>query len=97
MKAQAYLDLTKLTFTAQQDYFKAKREGAYNAKQLLIESKKLEAQCRAVIKEGRLEPDDEPTATKEDQKQMDFLIDESVTDLQLDLLGNEWETDLNEN
>jgi len=64
MKAQAFLELVDKTLKKQQDYYTAKRNGAPKQEQtdLLIASKELEKQCRAVIKEGKLEPD-EPTAT----------------------------------
>jgi hypothetical protein len=64
MKAQAFLELVDKTLTAQQDFFAARRKGAgvITTQDLLIKSKDLEKQCRAVIKEGHLEPD-EPTAT----------------------------------
>jgi hypothetical protein len=64
MKAQAFLELVGKMMTKQQDYFTAKRQGLIKAKDLLIESKELEKQVRAVVKEGKLEPD-EPTAMVE--------------------------------
>jgi hypothetical protein len=62
MKAQVFLKLVGTMMTAQADYFKARREDAYNAQQLLIESKQIEKQVRDVVKEDRLEPDDDVAA-----------------------------------
>jgi hypothetical protein len=63
MKAQAFLELVTKTMTAQADYYAARRRdaGVITTRDLLIKSKDLEKQVWAVIKEGRLEPD-EPTA-----------------------------------
>lgn len=58
MKAQAFLNLVGETLTTQQDYFKAKRAGSSAQYDLLIKSKGLEKRVMAVVKEGRLEPDD---------------------------------------
>jgi hypothetical protein len=65
MKAQEFLELVDKTLTAQQDYFAARRRGAgvITERMLLIASKDLEKKCRAVISEGRLEPDDVVTTT----------------------------------
>jgi hypothetical protein len=84
MKAQAFLELVDRTLTAQQDYFAARRKqaGVITTQELLIKSKELEKQCRAVIAEGRLEPD-EPAAevftTDEYQEQLRLM---NETDLQ---------------
>ena len=58
MKAQIFLNLVGETLAAQQDYFKAKRAGSPTQYDLLIKSKGLEKRVMAVVKEGRLEPDD---------------------------------------
>lgn len=77
MKTQAFLALVEKTLTAQQDYYKAKRNSDPRAKDLLIAAKGLEKQCWAVIKEGRLEPD-APTVnvyTAEEYQEQLQLID----------------------
>jgi len=87
MKAKLFLDLVDNTLTAQQDYFAARRKGAgvITVQELLIKSKNLEKQCRAVIKEGKLDPD-EPTAvvhvhtTEEYQRELDFTDHQRPTD-----------------
>jgi len=63
MKAQAFLELVTTMMTAQADYFAARRRdaGVITTRDLLIKSKDLEKQVWAVIKDGKLEPD-EPTA-----------------------------------
>jgi len=64
MKAQEFLNLVDKTLTAQQDYFAGRRKnlGVITLQGLLIKSKDLEKQCRAVIADGRLEPDElQPT------------------------------------
>jgi hypothetical protein len=83
MKAQVFLELVDKTLKAQQNYFAARRKGVgvITERNFLIESKELEKQCRAVIAEGGLEPD-EPTArvvvhtTEEFQRQL-TLTDEA--------------------
>ena len=64
MRAQAFLELVTTMMTAQADYFAARRRdaGVITTRDLLIKSKDLEKQVWAVIKDGRLEPDIEPTA-----------------------------------
>jgi hypothetical protein len=58
MKAQTFLNLVGEMLTTQQDYFKVKRTGSPAQYDLLIKSKGLERRVMAVVKEGRLEPDD---------------------------------------
>jgi hypothetical protein len=58
MKAQIFLNLVGELLTTQQDYFKAKRSGSPAQYDLLIKSKGLEKRAMAVVREGRLEPDD---------------------------------------
>jgi hypothetical protein len=55
MKAQVFLKLVGTMMQAQADYF------ANRTQTNLIAAKQLEKQVRAVVKEGKLEPD-EPTA-----------------------------------
>lgn len=64
MRAQAFLELVTTMMTAQADYFAARRRdaGVITTRDLLIKSKDLEKQVWAVIKEGRLDADVEPTA-----------------------------------
>lgn len=58
MKAQAFLNLVGKMVTTQQDYFTAKKKGRIDAYNLLVQSKELEKQVMAVVKEGKLEPDE---------------------------------------
>lgn len=58
MKAQVFLNLVGETLTTQQDYFTARKAGSVTQYNLLIKSKGLEKRVMAVVKEGRLEPDD---------------------------------------
>jgi len=52
MNAQAFLELVGKMLTVQQDYFKSRKQSD------LIKAKELEKQVLAVVKEGRLEPDE---------------------------------------
>ena len=94
MKAQLFMELVDKTLTAQQDYFSARRKGlgVITLQELLIKSKELEKQCRAVIKEGHLEPD-EPTATvivhTTEEYQRLWRLDEPAKYTALDLPGTE--------
>lgn len=63
MKALAFLKLVGEMLTAQQDYFSFRRHGD------LMKAKQLEKQAMAVVKEGKLEPD-EPTPA------LDFVQDQ---------------------
>jgi hypothetical protein len=87
MKAQAFLELVERVLTAQANYYAARKKGAgvITERDLLIKSKELEKQAWAVVKEGRLEPD-EPTVTAK------HLGDDAPVYV-LDLFGNERPTD----
>lgn len=62
MKAQAFLELVGRMLTAQQDYYRARKLRNGSDYSLLIKAKELENKVLAIVKEGRLDPD-EPTAT----------------------------------
>jgi hypothetical protein len=91
MKARDYLKLTELMMTAQADYYgTSKKFGSRSQEAIaaLVKARGLEKQVWAVIKEGKLEPD-EPTyttvvhTTAEFQEQMS-LINEAEINRQLD-------------
>jgi hypothetical protein len=67
MKAQAFLILVGKMVSTQQDYFTAKKKGKIDAYNLLVKAKELEKQVMAVVKEGKLEPD-EPLDTLDVQR-----------------------------
>ena len=67
MEAQTFLELVEVMLEVQQDYFQAKRTGLLKAKDLLIQAKELERRVRAVVKEGRLEPDPLPALPQIDE------------------------------
>jgi hypothetical protein len=81
MKAQVFLELVGKMMQAQADYF------ANRTQTNLIAAKQLEKTVRAVVKEGKLEPD-EPTATVivhtteafQEQFQLDYPGIERPTD-----------------
>lgn len=91
MKAQAFLTLVGQMMTAQQDYFKTRKQTA------LIAAKNLEREVRDVIKEGKLEPDDLPPAaqrlSEDEYKEYMRLVNAHQIELQLDLPGNQRPTD----
>lgn len=77
MKAQAFLKLVGEMLTAQQDYYRARKQGNGSEYSLLIKAKELEKKALAVVKEGRLEPDEpEPIVhvhtTEDFQRQFNF-------------------------
>jgi hypothetical protein len=78
MKAQAFLKLVGEMLTAQQDYYRARKLRNGSEYSLLVKAKELEKKALAVVKEGRLEPDEpEPIVhvhtTEEFQRQ--FSLD----------------------
>jgi hypothetical protein len=89
MKANEYLKLTERMMTAQADYYAtAKKFGRQSPEALiaLIKSKDLEKQVRAVIKEGKLEPDEVHAIERLDEegyKEYLRLINENQIELQL--------------
>jgi hypothetical protein len=59
MKAKDFLKLVSRMLTAQQNYFRNRLQGD------LVQAKQLEREVAAVVKIGKLEPDDpQPTATQ---------------------------------
>jgi hypothetical protein len=88
MKAQAFLELVEKMMTMQADYYAASKKFGSKSPEaiaLIVKSKELEKQCRAVIKEGHLEPD-EPTAptfvthytTEEFQEKLRLINEEEI-------------------
>jgi len=65
VKAQAFLNLVGKMMTAQQDYYKARKSAKIGSHDLLINAKDLEKQVLAVVREGRLEPDETLDLPKE--------------------------------
>lgn len=53
-----FLELVGRMLTAQQDYYRARKQRSGNDHDLLIKAKELEKKVLAVVKEGRLEPDE---------------------------------------
>lgn len=61
MKAQEFLELVGRMMTAQEKYYASRKTASKKEQlELLVASKQIEKQVKAVIKEGALEPD-EPT------------------------------------
>jgi len=93
MKSQEFLKLVEKTLNAKQDYFAAKRKGLPKDEQiaLLVRSKELEKQCRAVIAAGRLEPDEPVIERMNEEQQAEYyrLLNEHQLELQLDLSGSQ--------
>jgi hypothetical protein len=98
VKARDYLKLTERMMTAQADYYAtSKKFGKQSPEAVakLIVSKSLEKQVWAVIKGGRLEPD-EPAVTRLDEEQYKEylrLVNENQLELRLDLSGSQRPTD----
>lgn len=74
MKAQAFLNLVSEMMTAQQDYFKARRDGRLDTHTLLVKARDLEKKVMKVIDEGRLEPD-EPLDLSTDEPKQNILFE----------------------
>lgn len=91
MKAQAFLELVGRMMIAQQDYFAARRKGviAVTTQDLLIKSKGLEKQVLAVVKEGKLEPDEITTLVYVDPADEEFRKNGIIT--KSDLFGDQGE------
>lgn len=63
MKAHIFLELVGKMMSAQERYFASRKTaGKKEQLELLIASKQIEKQVKAVIREGRLEADDEPSS-----------------------------------